>query len=207
MKIKLAALLALLTSAVAHAQTPFPPQEPPAYTGTYAGILFGRSEAKTGCIGLISGGGRTCDATDKAFGLFGGLQMHRNYGFEIGYMNLGKVRANSDGPASASSQDVANSLWEAAAVGFLPLHQILPIERGLSAFARVGGYRATLSTSERDVADHSNFGLAYGGGLQMDFGRKIGLRGQWQRYKNVGGGDYLQQNYDVLGLSAFYRFQ
>jgi|tagenome__1003787_1003787.scaffolds.fasta_scaffold20888618_2 opacity protein-like surface antigen len=207
MKRKLAVLLALLLSAAAHAQTPFPPQEPPAYTGTYAGILFGRSEAKTGCIGIISGGGRTCDATDTAFGLFGGLQMHRNYGAEIGYVNLGKVRANSNGPATASSQNVSNSLWEAAAVGFLPLHQILPLERGLSAFARVGAYRATLTTSEPGVADHSNFGFAYGAGLQMDFGRKIGLRAQWQRYKNVGGGEYLQQNYDVLGLSALYRFQ
>ncbi len=41
----------------------------------------------------------------------------------------------------------------------------------------------------------------------MDLGAKIGLRAQWQRYKNVGGGEYLQQNYDVLGLSAFYRFR
>ena len=102
MKRKLAVLLALLLSAAAQAQTPFPPQEPPAYTGTYAGILFGRSEAKTGCIGIISGGGRTCDATDTAFGLFGGLQMHRNFGAEIAYVNLGKVRANSDGPATSS---------------------------------------------------------------------------------------------------------
>jgi OOP family OmpA-OmpF porin len=207
MKRKLAALAAFLVSAVAHAQTPFPPQEPPAYTGTYAGILFGRSEAKTGCIGSISGGDRACDATDTAFGLFGGLQMHRNYGAEVGYVNLGKVKANETGPTSASGQNVAASLFEAAAVGFLPLHQILPLERGLTAFARVGGYRGTLTASEGGVEDHSNFGWAYGAGLQMDFGAKIGLRAQWQRYKNVGGGVYLQQNYDVLGLSALYRFQ
>jgi hypothetical protein len=41
----------------------------------------------------------------------------------------------------------------------------------------------------------------------MDFTRKVSLRALWQRYKNVGGAEYLKQNYDVLGLSAFYRFQ
>lgn len=204
---KLTALLALLVAIPAHAQTVFPAKEPPAFTGWYAGALFGRSEAKAGCIGIVSGGGRTCDPTDVALGFFGGLQMHRNYGAEIGYTNLGKVRANENGPASASSQNTQNNIWDAAAVAYLPLHEILPLERGVSAYARLGGYHATLSTSERGVNDHSNFGLAYGGGLQMDFGPKIGLRALWQRYKNVGGAEYLKQNYDVLGLSALYRFQ
>lgn len=203
---KLLALLALVLSTAAHAQTPFPPKEPAAWTGYYAGALFGRSEAKSGCIGIISGGGRTCDPTDIALGFFGGVQLHRNYGAELGYTNLGKVRANSNGPASASSQNTQNSTWDAAALAYLPLDQILPLDRVLTAFARVGGYHATLSTSERGVSDHSNFGLTYGAGLQMDFGPKIGLRALWQRYKNVGGGQYLEQNYDVLGLSAFYRF-
>jgi opacity protein-like surface antigen len=207
MRRTLLALLALVVSSVAHAQSVYPPREPPALVGPYAGLLFGRSEAKAGCIGIISGGARQCDAVDLALGIFGGYQLHRNYGAEIGYTNLGKVKANSTGPGSASSQNVQNNTWDAAVVGFLPLHQILPLERGLSAFARLGGYRATLSTSERGVPDHANYGFAYGGGLQFDFGPKIGGRAQWQRYRNVGGGEYLKNNYDVLGLSAFYRFQ
>jgi hypothetical protein len=206
MKRKLAALLALIVSTVAHAQTPFPPKEPAAWTGYYAGGLFGRSEAKAGCIGIISGGGRTCDPTDMALGFFGGVQLHRNYGAEIAYTNLGKVRANANGAGSASSQNTQNSTWDVAALAYLPLDQILPLDRVLTAYARVGGYRATLSTSERGVSDHGNFGVTYGAGLQMDFGPKIGLRALWQRYKNVGGGQYLEQNYEVLGLSAFYRF-
>jgi opacity protein-like surface antigen len=204
---KLAAFLALFIAMAAHAQTPFPQKEKPAWTGFYAGGLFGRSEAKAGCIGVLEGGGRTCDPTDTAFGFFGGLQMHRYYGAEIGYTYLGKMTAKSNGPASASTQSTDNSIWDAAAVGYLPLDQILPIAPGVSAYARLGGYRATLTASEHGVADHTNLGLAYGAGLQADIGPKIGLRLMWQRYKNVGGGDYLKQNYDVLGLGAFYRFQ
>lgn len=207
MKRTLFAILALLSSTLAYAQTVYPPREPPAPLGAYAGILFGRSEAKSGCIGIISGGGRACDPTDIALGFFGGMQLHRYYGFEAGYTNLGKVRANSRGPGTASSQNTQNDIWDVAAVAYLPLHNVLPLERGLSAYARLGGYRATLSTSERGVADHANFGVAYGAGLQFELTRKIALRAQWQRYKNVGGELYLEQNYDVLGMSGLYRFQ
>ena len=132
--------------------------------------------------------------------------MHRNYGAESATRTSAGER-ELDRAGVLVEPERGEQPLEAAAVGFLPLHQVLPLERGLSAFLRVGGYRATLTPSERGVADHSNFGWGYGAGLQMDFGRKIGLRAQWQRYKNVGGGDYLKQNYDVLGLSALYRFQ
>jgi len=207
MKRTLFALFALLSSALAHAQVVYPPKEPPATLGFYAGLLFGQSEAKSGCIGVVSGGGRKCDPTDIAYGFFGGLQMHRHFGIEGGYTNMNKVRAESQGPGTASSDDTQNNIWDAAVVGFLPLSRVLPLGEGVSVFARLGGYRATLSTSERGVSDRSNFGAAYGAGLQMEFTRKIAMRALWQRYKNVGGGEYLKQNYDVLGLSAFYRFQ
>jgi OOP family OmpA-OmpF porin len=186
----------------AQAQAVYPPKDTPALIGPYAGGLFGRSEAKSGCIGIISGGGRTCDPTDLAFGAFGGYQLHRYYGVELGYTNLGKVRANSNGPGSATGQNVQADVWDLAAVGFLPL------DDNLSAFARLGGYRATLSTSERGEADHTNMGLAYGGGLQWDLNRRYAVRALWQRYKKVGDDvRYGVNYYDVLGLSALYRFQ
>lgn len=199
--------MALLSSTVTFAQTVYPPREPPAPLGWYAGGLFGRSEAKAGCIGIISGGSRDCDPTAIAFGIFGGIQLHRYYGAEAGYTNLGKVNANSRGPGSASSQNTQNNIWDAAALVYLPLHNVLPLERGLSAYARLGGYHATLGTSERGVADQSNFGVTYGAGLQYELTPKIAMRALWQRYKNVGGDVYLKQNYDVLGLSGLYRFQ
>jgi opacity protein-like surface antigen len=207
MRRKLSALVALLASAAAHGQTVYPPTEPPAWTGPYAGVLFGRAEAKAGCVGVLSGGARSCDAVDPAFGVFGGLQLYRNLGVEAGYTNLGKVKANATGPSSATSQYTQAHLFDAAAVGYLPLHEILPIGQGLSAFARLGLYRATVSASERGVADHANMSWTYGAGLQMDLGAKIGVRALWNRYKNIGGDAYIKQNYDVLGLSAFYRFR
>jgi len=193
-------LLTLGLSLAAQAQSVYPPQPAPALVGPYAGALFGRSEAKSGCVGVIAGGGRECDEIDLAFGAFAGYQLHRYYGAELGYTNLGKVRANATGPASATSQNVQADAWDIAALGFLPF------DENLSAFARLGGYRATLSTSERGITDSANSGLAYGGGLQWDLNRKYGLRALWQRYKKIGRGRFDTNDYDVLGFSAFYRF-
>jgi OmpA-OmpF porin, OOP family len=195
------ALFATLFCVGAHAQTAYPPKPEPALVGPYVGGLFGRSESKKGCIGIIAGGGRVCDETDLAFGAFGGYQLHRHYGVELAYVNLGQVRANSTGPGSASSQNTQADVWDVSLLG------VLPFDANLSAFARVGGYRASLSTSERGVADQSNYGLGYGGGLQWDFNRRYGVRVLWQRYKNVGRTVYGTNNYDLLGLSALYRFQ
>ncbi len=205
---RLFAALFALTTSLAQAQTPFPPSEPSSPHGPYAGVLLGRSEATGGCVGILSGGSRECDATDSAYGLFAGTQFHRYGAVEIGYLNFGKVKANATSPASASSQNVAADAWEIALVGLLPLDTILPLERSrFSIFARGGGYRATLSSSVQGVEDSSNGGWTYGWGLQYDVTQRIGVRALFQRYKRVGRDQYLNNNYDVVGISAFYRFQ
>ena len=204
MKRRLLLALALALSAVtlcARAQNVYPPQPTPALIGPYVGALFGRSQAKQGCVGVISGGGRACDETDLAYGAFGGYQFHRYYGVELGFNNLGKVRANNRGPGTASSQNVQAYAWDLSGIAWLPFDQ------NLSAFARLGGYRATLSTSEPGVAERSNTGWAYGGGLQWDLNRQYGLRALWQRYRNIGSQVYGKNTYDVLGVSAYYRFR
>ncbi len=202
----LATLLALAVSATVFAQTEYPPREAPATLGPYAGVLLGRSEAKTGCIGVVSGGARDCDNTDFAYGAFGGYQFHRYFGAELGYTNLGQVTANANPGSFFASHSVDATAFDLAAVGVLPLGEVLPLERSLSFFVRLGAYYAMLTTDVAGVGDHSNAGAVYGGGLQFEATRSVGVRVLWQRYKNVGGEQYLKQNYDLLGVSAFYRF-
>lgn len=202
----LATLLSLFVYAAAHAQAEFPPREAPSTLGPYAGVLFGRVEAKGGCIGILEGGGRECDAKDAGYGFFGGYQFHRHFAAELGYARLGQVSANATPASFFAAQSVDNNLFDLSAVGLLPLADVLPFGSGVSFFARVGGYLATLTTTQPGVSEHSNAGLGYGGGLQLDATRSIGVRALWQRYKNVGGDEYLKQNYDLLGASVFYRF-
>ena len=203
----LAALLSLFVCAAALAQTEYPPREAPAPLGPYAGALLGRVEAKSGCIGILAGGGRVCDAEDPGFGIFGGYQFHRHFAAELGFASLGRVRASETATSFFAPQKVDNRLFDLSAVGLLPLTDVLPFGNRVSFFARLGGYLATLSTSQSGVSDHSNVGLGYGGGLQLEATPLIGVRAFWQRYKNVGGDEYLKQNYDLVGVSAFYRFR
>ena len=190
--------LAFMLSA-AHAQAPFPPPPPPALTGPYIGASFGYSQAKKGCQGVLSGGGRSCDQNDPSYGAFAGYQFHRYVAAELGFRDLGKVIASAPG----STEHIHGVVFDLTALG------IIPIEDRFSAYGRLGAYYATLDTSVRGIGDITNSQLTYGGGLQWDFIRGYGLRAEWQRYKKVGkdGSLYGVNYYDVLGISLLYKFR
>jgi OOP family OmpA-OmpF porin len=196
---RLLAFSLLIIASLARAQTPFPPPEPTWPRGPYAGVLAGGSEAKPGCVGVLAGGGRDCDASDVAFGLFAGDQFHRFFAAEFGYINFGKVKA--------ASQSVSADAFDIALVGILPLDALLETSSRFSLFLRAGGYRAKLNTTVANVPDSTNSGYLYGGGVQYDITQKIGVRALYQRYKRVGREQYGNNNYDVLAISALYRFQ
>src|SRR5256885_8076692 len=57
-------------------------------TGWYAGITLGQSDVKNvDCTGF------SCDTKDTAFRILGGYQINRNFAAELGYHDLGKVKA------------------------------------------------------------------------------------------------------------------
>jgi len=204
---RMLAILLVAIASVARAQTPFPPPEPAWPRGPYAGVLVGGAEAKPGCVGVLAGGGRDCDATDLAFGVFAGDQFHRFFAAEFGYINFGKVQATATGATSTASQSVKADAFDVALVGFLPLDALVDTPKSrFSLLLRAGGYRAKLNSTVANVPDSTNNGWLYGGGLQYDITEKIGVRALYQRYKRVGREQYGNNNYDVLGVSALYRF-
>ena len=167
-------------------------------------MLVGRSDAKNGCVGILSGGGRACEEKSLALGVFGGYRVSRHFGGEVAFTDLGKVEARNRGPGTASTQNVAAQIFEATGVGILPLTGTG--EGSIAAFAKIGGYRAQLDTSERGISESTNWGLTYSGGLQWDADRRWALRVSWQRYKRVGRGLFDDNNYDVLALGGLWRF-
>jgi OOP family OmpA-OmpF porin len=194
----LAFVLSFASAFPALAQAPFPPPPAPGLSGPYVGGLLGRSRAKQGCVGVLAGGGRSCDDTDPAYGLFAGYQLNRYFAAEAGYADLGKLRASS----VATTVDTHAWLWEAAALGFVP------VADRFALYGKFGGYRATLQSSERGLADRSNGGVTYGGGLEWGLRPGLGLRGQWQRYKDVGGDlVYGENTYDVLSAALLWRWR
>jgi len=166
-------------------------------TGWYAGGSIGQSEVKDGCSGLTGVPGISCDEKDTAWKIFGGYQLNRNFAAEFGYTDLGEISASGFG-VNVSAETTA---WELSGIGSWPL------TNQFSVFGRLGFYRAeTEGRSNVGVsADSDNTGLTFGVGVQYNFSRNLGLRGEWQRYSDVGeNGD--ESDIDVLGVSLVWKF-
>lgn len=151
-------------------------------SSVYVGGDIGQSKFKDACNGFSS-----CDDTDTAWGLFAGYQFNRNLGAEIGYHDLGNV--------STSSGDISAKAWEIDAVGTLPL------ANQFSAYGKLGGYHGRFNGAG---LDNKSDDWTWGAGVQWDLTRNVGLRGEFQQYRNFGAND--GPNANVVRVGALYRF-
>jgi len=168
-------------------------------TGWYVGGSIGQS--KTDCE---SAPGFSCDDKDTAYKIFGGYQINRNFGAELGYTDLGKVTA-SGGGLSVESKATA---WDLVGVGAFPL------SNQFSIYGKLGFYSGEVKVSS-NVAGGSGkkttTDLTYGAGVQYNFMRNLGARLEWQRYASAKQPDTTvtaedKSDIDVLSLGIVYKF-
>ena len=157
----------------------------PSLSSVYVGGSLGQAEYKDGCSGVAN-----CDEKDTAWRIFGGYQFNRYFAAELGYHNLGEASA----PAGA----LEGTAWELVGIG------AYPIVDKLSVYGKLGFYRGEL---EAPGAKETNSDVTYGAGLQYDFVKNVGVRGEWQRYSKMGGGNLVETDVDVLSVGVLYRFQ
>lgn len=194
MKMKLAVLAgaaALAVPAAGMAQTG--PE-----SGWYAGGSLGQASAKDACSGVP---GASCDDTDTAFRIFGGYQFNRHFAVEAGYVDLGAVQATAGGfRATTESQ-----AFDFVAVGRLPVGE------RFAAYGKLGMYFANTDASSdfpgTTGQSKANHDLTYALGLQYDFNRNLGIRGEWQRFQKVGGGTVSEADVDLISIGAVWRFR
>jgi OmpA-OmpF porin, OOP family len=197
-KALLTLLILALAPLTATAQAVFPPSPPPEIRGPYVGASVGLSYNRTGCVGVIGGGGRSCDPRDPSFSGFAGYQLNRFFAGEVSYRSLGKVRSTGFG----STFETRGAVLDATALGRIEIYD------RVFAYGRFGGYRAHLDTSVAGVADRVNYNLTYGLGVQWDLLQQWGARVDWQRYRKVGNTTlYGSSTYDVLSVGALFRFR
>lgn len=157
----------------------------PSLSSVYIGGTIGQAEYKDGCSGVAG-----CDEKDTAWRILGGYQFNRYFAAELGYHNLGEASA----PAGA----IEGTAWELVGIAAYPL------ANQFSVYGKLGVYRGEL---EGPGADETNSDLTYGVGLQYDFLKNVGVRGEWQRYSKMGGGAIVETDVDVLSIGVVYRFQ
>jgi OOP family OmpA-OmpF porin len=171
-------------------------------SAVYIGGGLGQSKFKGACDG-VSGTGVSCDDKDTSFKIFGGYQLNRNFAGELGYTDLGKAKASGPG----GSTELSATAWELSAVG------LFPVMDALSIFGRLGGYWGEGKLSGSGASgSKTTTNLTFGLGLQYDFTKNLGVRGEWQRYSKVkvkddASGTEDSGDIDVLGISVLYRFQ
>lgn len=164
-------------------------------TGFYAGVSFGQSSADIDCSGLT-----TCDDKDTAWKILGGYRFNRNLAVEFGYTDLGE----GSGSDAVNSATIESTAFEVVAVGSFPIANNFSIY-GKAGFFR-GDTEANVTGPGGGSVSESNTDLTYGVGVQYDFNKNLGVRGEWQRYTNLGGDNIDEFDVDVISVGVVWRF-
>lgn len=193
--------------------------------GWYGGVGAGGSKVKIDdssinsdimtIPGVTSSRTTSKDETDTGWKLFAGYKFNPNFALEGGYVDLGKFKLDTaitsvSGPGTAHSEIKATG-WNIDAVG------IVPLQNNFSVFARLGvirpevkldvtatGPAGTASGSDKDTSSKAKYGL----GVQYDFTKTVGLRGEWERYHNLGDKDKTGQgDVDLWSVNLVFNLQ
>jgi OOP family OmpA-OmpF porin len=163
----------------------------------YVGATIGQSHFKGACDDAAALGLSSCDNEDTAWRILAGYQINPNFSAELGYHNLGSITVAT--PTASGTADV--KLWELVALG------AWPIGTQFSVYGKLGGYRAkTSGSSAFGASDESNTGWTYGLGAGWEAMRNLGLRVEWQQYRDVGGSS-SDTDVNVLSVGALWRFR
>ncbi len=148
--------------------------------GYYVGGTIGQSEGSSYCNGASS-----CEDTDTAWKLFGGMQIMDKVSVEASYLNLGDIR--KDGQNSDVSAFAAYGV------------ATLPVTERFDAFAKLGGARWS---SENTDGKQNGFGLAYGLGAKMTLNETTKLRAEWETVKGVETSGSDDTNVNMLSIGV-----
>ncbi len=182
----------------------------------YVGAGVGRADAKrtnswanqTDAILLTRGiaSSTLIDSHETAWKLFGGYQFNDIIAAEVAYNDLGRFKGvtSISVPAPAST---AGGTWDASAISVsaVATYQLASrfgfLFKGGLAVTRLNASVSQFSANETRVQP------LLGVGVKFDATKTIGIRGEFERFNNVGDGDKTGQSViNVWSVSALFRF-
>jgi OOP family OmpA-OmpF porin len=199
--------LALIASPYARAQD----------SGWYLGLNVGQSRAKIDDTRIISGlAGSGLNATylqdhdkDTGFKVFGGYEFNKWFSLEGGYFGLGKMgyTAHTYQPGTLEGQLKLNGINLDAVLN-------VPLNKKFSLFGRVGviyadakdtftGTGAVVVVNPSPSEKATNY--KYGGGLQYDFTKSVGMRAEYERYR-INDAITNKGDLDLASIGLLVRF-
>lgn len=163
---------------------------------SYVGLSAGLAQASERCdVPHIS-----CDNNDQAWKVFAGYHFNRTLAIELGIGNLGETERRSADAAGVAF----NSSVESRAIELLGVAS-LPVGNRFSVYGKLGFYRAeTDAVASADT--ERNADLTFGAGVKLDVQRSFAVRGEWQRYKDVGTTASGKSHVDVLSVGLLLQW-
>lgn len=170
-------------------------------SNVYLGAGIGQSKAKSACEGAAAAG-FSCDDSDTGYRIFGGYKFNKNFAAEVGYAELGKATASGLVLGVPVSGNWKARAWDVVAVGIMPLGEQFSL-LGKLGFAL---WRLDASLLGTTVASPTGTDLTWGIGGQYDFTNKVGMRVEWQKYKDIGDDTTGKSDVAVFSASALFKF-
>jgi hypothetical protein len=158
--------------------------------GLYLGGTVGAAKATNFCSDAALGGGVAgCDQRGNTWQLFAGYQFNNILSAQVGYHDLGK----SSLPVGT---EMKFNAFDVVAVAGFPMG-------GATLYGKAGWFRGEAEGGGPrfvGLREHHG-GVTIGAGVQWDFSRMFALRGEWQRFPNMGGGSF-GGSVDINAFSA-----
>ncbi len=135
-------------------------------------------------------GSAATERSDTGGKLYGGYAFTPNFSLEAGYASLGKF--------GSSAGEVKGHGVFLDAVGTVPLGN------NFSLLGRIGAFNGKLENTAVGSSDRGT-NVKVGAGVEYDFSKNLGLRGEWERYRfDATAGS--KADTDLVSVGLNYRF-
>lgn len=166
----------------------------------YLGVSAGQSKADIACPA-----GTSCDDSDTAWKVYGGLEVNEFISMQAGYIDLGKV--GYSGTKTGSRKTDGMLLQIVGTYALNPSFSLMAIGGMNILNTEVNGSVAGTPNGNSGDTD-----IVWSAGLggQYNFTQSLGLRMEWERYFKTGSpsanGGTGEANVDLLSAGLVYKF-
>jgi OOP family OmpA-OmpF porin len=163
----------------------------------YLGASAGQATVDVSCTA-----GTSCDDTDLAWKVYGGLEVNEYISMEVGYADFGKVKYSGATTGTRESNGMTVQL-----VGTYVLNPSVTLI-GKGGFGILGTrVNGTVVTSGHEADTDLEWML--GLGAQYNFTESVGLRMEWERYFEVGSPSVTstrEADVDLITAGLVFKF-
>ena len=142
----------------------------------YAGFALGFASAGSSCYYYSY----DCDSTDTTFKFYAGKRLHENFGVEIAYHDLGKLRTYNFFSSTTAESDGIN----------LSLLGIIPVSNQGYFYGKAGymwwDADYTRSGNSTETSDEEGSDFTYGAGFAFTFSPDYDFRIEYERLNELG---------------------